>query len=102
MVTTLEKTLPDKFGGGPTDYQLIEEEDEKGETSLSLVISPEIGDINEGEVITTILNNLRKNATGGKLAAGMWSQSQTIKIKRIYPISKGGKVMTLHLQKKDR
>ncbi len=100
LVATLEKTLPNKFGGGPADYQLLEEEDEKGKTTLSLVISPEVRKVNETEVVTTFLDELRKNAAGGKLAAGLWSQSQTIKIKRIYPLSRGGKIMTLHLKKK--
>ena len=101
LVRTLEVTLPEKFGGGPTDYQLVEEEDEKGMTSLSLVVSPDVGKVNEAEVIDSVLNDLRRNAAGGKLAAGMWNQYQAIKIKRIYPISMGGKVMTLHLKKRD-
>jgi hypothetical protein len=34
------------------------------------------------------------------LAAELWSQSKAIKIKRIYPLSKGGKILTLHLKNK--
>jgi hypothetical protein len=101
LVKTLEETLPVKFGGTPTDYQLIEEEDEKGQTHLNLIISPAVGNIDESQVIETILSDLRKNAYGGKLAAGLWSQLGILKIKRMYPLSKGGKILTLHLQKRD-
>jgi hypothetical protein len=100
LITTIEKTLPDKFGGSPIDYQIIEEEDEKGTTSLIMVISPAVGTINEDEVKNVILNDLRKNAVGGKLAAGLWNQINTLKMKRMNPISKSGKILTLFLSKK--
>jgi hypothetical protein len=100
LVHTLEETLPHKFGGGPTDYQLLEEEDSKNQTRLSLIVSPAVGEINEPELIAVLLQEMRKNASGGKLAAGMWAQIDTIRVKRIYPLSRAGKVMTLHLLKK--
>ena len=37
----LEKTFPSEFGGGPGDYQLVEEEDGNGQTRLTLVVHPE-------------------------------------------------------------
>jgi hypothetical protein len=99
LVRTLEVTLPKKYGGSPIDYQILEEEDDKGHTSLSLIVSPNIGSIDEKDIINTFLDDLRNNAEGGKLAAGFWSQMNTIKVKRMYPLSKAGKVMTLHLLK---
>lgn len=99
LVRTLEVTLPEKFGGGPTDYQLVEQEDENGKTTLYLIVSPDVGNVDESALITTILNEMRKNVSGGKLAAALWNQSETIQIKRTYPLSKAGKVLTLHLKK---
>jgi phenylacetate-coenzyme A ligase PaaK-like adenylate-forming protein len=100
FVRILEEVLPSKYGGAATDYQLLEEEDGRGQTHLDLIISPGVGELDEGEVIATVLRELRKAPYPGKLAAGVWSQANTMQIKRIYPISKMGKVMTLHLMKK--
>ncbi|MFC1979780.1 hypothetical protein ACFLVS_02795 [Chloroflexota bacterium] len=100
LVHILEKVLPREYGGAATDYQLLEEEDRRGQTHLSLIISPTIGAVDDDDVITTLLTELRRGPHPGKLAAGVWAQANTIQVKRMYPISKMGKVMTLHLMKK--
>lgn len=100
FVRILEDVLPSKYGGVATDYQLIEEEDSQGQTHLSLIISPTVGAVAENEVIETVLRELREGAHGGKLAAGFWSQVNTLQVKRMNPISRSGKIMTLHLLKK--
>lgn len=102
FVRILEEVLPQKYGGAATDYQLVEEEDNQGRTRLSLVINPSVGDIDERKVIDTVINELRKGVHGGKLASGLWSQVETIQVKRMSPISSSGKVLTLHLLKKQR
>ena len=43
FVRILEKELPHAFGGQSTDYQVVEEEDERGLTRLQLIVSPRIG-----------------------------------------------------------
>jgi len=97
----LEQVLPARFGGGPTDYQLLEEEDEKGKTCLSLVVSPVVGSLDEEAVIKTVLSELQRSPYPGKLAAGVWAQAKTLRIKRMYPLSRSGKILTLHLSKKE-
>ncbi len=100
FVRILEQVLPDKYGGTATDYQLLEEEDAQGQTRLSLIISPSIGEIDNDDVIHTVLDELSHGIHGGRLAAGFWSQVNTLQIKRMYPMSSSGKIMTLHLTKK--
>jgi hypothetical protein len=100
FVRILEEVLPGKYGGGAADYQLLEEEDSCGQTRLSLIVSPAVGAVDEGNVIETVLEELRQGAYGGKLAAGLWSQAQALEIKRIYPVANFGKVNTLHLMKR--
>ena len=39
----LEKALPARFGGGPTDYQLVEGAGEDGQPRLQLVVDPAVG-----------------------------------------------------------
>jgi len=99
MVRILEDVLPGKFGGAPTDYQLEEEEDARGGVMLNLAISPEVGAVDENEVVKTVLAELQKSAQGGKLASGLWSQAAALRVKRSRPVSSCGKVMPLHLPK---
>jgi hypothetical protein len=101
FVRILEEVLPHKYGGAATDYQLLEEEDSQGQTHLSLIISPTVGVVDESDVIATLLSELRRVPHPGKLAAGVWSQANTIQVKRMYPLSKMGKVLTLHLMKRE-
>ncbi|MFQ5924491.1 MAG: hypothetical protein ACE5IE_00645 [Dehalococcoidia bacterium] len=99
FVRILEEVLPRKYGGAPTDYQLLEEEDSRGQTHLSLIISPSVGVLDDGDVVMTVLGELRRDAHGGKLATALWAQANTLQVKRTYPISSSGKIMTLHLIK---
>jgi hypothetical protein len=101
FVRILEEVLPRKYGGAATDYQLLEEEDSQGQTHLSLIISPTVGVVDESDVVATVLGELRRAPHPGKLTAGVWSQANILRVKRMYPISSMGKVMTLHLMKKE-
>ena len=100
LVRTLEEVLPDKYGGGATDYQLLEEEDSRGQTHLSLIISPTVGAVDEDEVIATVLKELRRVPHPGKLTAGVWAQAKMLRVKRMPPLTRRGKVWSLHLIKK--
>ncbi len=100
MVRIIEEVLPSKFGGASTDYQMVEEEDEKGKTSMSVIVSPEVGDIDEAELKKAILDELAKGADTQRMMVQVWSQSKTIRVKRVRPyITAGGKLLPLHIQK---
>lgn len=99
FVRILEEVLPAKYGGAVPDYQLLEEEDSQGQTHLSLIISPEVGEVDEDEVIDTVLSELQRTPHPGKLTAGFWSGAKILRVKRMYPLTQMGKVMTLHLMK---
>lgn len=99
LVRILEEVLPAKYGGAATDYQLLEEEDSQGQTHLSLIVSPTVGVVDDNDAIATVLCELRRAPYPGKLTAGVWAQAKLLRVKRMYPISKMGKVMTLHLAK---
>lgn len=101
LVYILEEILPKKYGGSAADYQIIEEEDNNAQTYLNLLISPTRGNIVESDVIATILNELRRSVNGGKLAAGFWSQINTLRVKRSHPVSSSGKILTLHLKSRN-
>jgi hypothetical protein len=98
MVHILQEVLPVRFGGSPLDYQLLEQEDERGFTRLSLLVSPKVEIENESEVIEAVLEALRRGSVAADLARSIWSQAGTLHLKRMEPIwTARGKLMPLHL-----
>jgi len=100
LLQIIEEVLPSKFGGTSTDYQMVEEEDEQGHTHMSIVVSPEVGTINEAELVQTVLAELEKGQDSQRMMAQVWSQAGTLRVKRGQPFSTGqGKLLPLHIQR---
>jgi hypothetical protein len=92
-VTVLEEALPARFGGSPLDYQLLEEEDERGFTRLSLLVSPRVQLADEQEAIGTVLDALSRD---GVPAGTYWKEAGALRVRRAEPVwSAGGKFMPL-------
>jgi len=98
MLRIIEEVLPAKFGGSSADYQMVEGENERGYTSLSVLVSPEVGAIDEGELIKTVLSELRKGKDTQRMMAEMWSQAEILRVKRQRPfVTAAGKLLPLHI-----
>jgi hypothetical protein len=98
MVQVLEEVLPARFGGSPLDYQLAEEEDERGFTRLSLVMSPRLGPLDEAEVAATLLAAVGTQSLAADMARAIWGQAGSLRVVRREPASTGrGKLLPLHL-----
>ena len=80
MAYILEEVLPNRFGGSSLDYQLLEEEDEKGFTRFSLVVNPKVHISNEIEVVETVLGAM------GKWQATQYHQAGMLRVRRMEPI----------------
>lgn len=92
----LEEVLPARFGGSPLDYQLLEEEDEEGFTRLSLLVSPKIALPDDETVIKTVLQALERGKPPAALAAAVYEQARSLRVKREEPLwSAGGKFLPL-------
>ncbi len=101
MLSILEKILPARFGGSPLDYQLIEEEDDKGLTRLYLVVHPRVDISDEQAVIKVLLDALGKSSPMADAARSIWQQAQTIRIKRAAPAwTASGKMLPLRAKPK--
>jgi hypothetical protein len=97
LLHLLEEALPARFGGGPTDYQLVEEE-EQGITRISLVVSPRVGPIDESLVVANVLENLGGAAAGTRMMATTWRQGNTLRIVRREPFAtSASKIQALHI-----
>ncbi len=100
LIDVLESALPRHFGGGPTDYQFVEDE-VAGETILKLVAAPSIGPLDEEEVIAFVLDDLRRRTATGRLMTDIWRDSRLLRLERAEPYVTGvGKVQALHVVNK--
>jgi hypothetical protein len=93
-----EKTLPAEFGGGPGDYQLVEEEDERGQTRLTLRVHPDVPIQNESGLLGRLREELAKGSRGNEFQAKVWQDAGTFRIRREVPHSSPrGKILPLHI-----
>jgi hypothetical protein len=96
LITLVEETLPLRFGGGPTDYQLVEEE-EGGLPKVSVVVSPSVGKLDEAELVRTVLRALYSDPDN-RLMARVWTERQTLRVVRREPhATPTSKIQPLHL-----
>src|SRR5262245_54459174 len=68
MLHILDELLPARFGGSALDYQLLEEEDEQGHTTLNLLVSPKVDISNSQEVIAFVLQSLARSSAAADSA----------------------------------
>lgn len=103
LISLVEEILPRKFGGTSLDYQLVEEEDEKGLTHLVVMVSPKIKDLEEDNLIKMVVEQLSKGGDSQRVMIKVWLQAGTIRIKRDFPIlTRTGKVHPLYVSPKGR
>jgi len=90
LVRIVENVLPDKFGGTSIDYQILEEEEKDGHTSITIVARPELGRLDEDKIIDVFLTELCKGNDAYRMAAKPWSQTRSIHVKRMNPVTTPG------------
>lgn len=92
----LEEVLPARFGGGPTDYQLVEEVIHDGNSRLRLFVEPRIGPLDASAVVETFLGSLGAASTADQVMAHQWRGASLLSVVRESPRSTGGKILHLH------
>ena len=94
LITLVNQVLPDRFGGAPTDYQLVEEE-VGGLPKVSVVIQPHVGEVAEREVVSTVMDFLRSERRN-RLMADVWDDAGTLRVVRREPsVTPAGKTLPL-------
>jgi hypothetical protein len=100
VVRILEEVLPSRFGGRPTDYQLLEEEAEQGQSELRLLVHPRLGLLEPGEVAETFLAALGSGSGAERVMALQWRQAGLLSVERSAPrVTEAGKILHLHQQR---
>jgi hypothetical protein len=98
MYDLLENILPSLFGGGPGDYQFVEEEEPGGQTRLILRLAPSIGPVDEGGLVARVHEHLSQASAGNRYMDDVWKSAGTITVRRERPYaSPRGKVLPLHI-----
>ena len=75
LIRVLEEVLPRRFGGGPADYQLVEDESPDGQPVVRLVVSPNVGEIDERSVADAFLAALSGASASATVWARLWQQA---------------------------
>jgi hypothetical protein len=96
-VRLVEEVLPRRFGGGPTDYQLVE--DRSGPISkVAIVVSPRVGPLEPDDVREVALQALGEDGTGATLMANSWREAGLPHIERREPYATGRpKLLPVHV-----
>jgi len=100
LVRVIEETLPARFGGSPTDYQMLETEDAAGRTRVDVLVSPDVGEVDEDEVVHLVLSELSRGGETNRMMAEVWRQGGVLRVRRERPrLTAGGKLLSLHIVK---
>jgi len=95
----LERIFPSEFGGGPGDYQLVEEEDNHSQTRLTLLVHPAVRNLNEQQLLCRLQEVLHEKSNGDHVMPEIWRRARTVRIRREAPHSSPrGKILPLHIR----
>jgi hypothetical protein len=96
IIPFLEEVLPRSFGGGPTDYQLVEEEGDDGQPRLRLLVDPSVGPVDPAAVSKAFLDVIGSNSENKRDMAAQWRQAGVLRVERKAPYpTASGKILHL-------
>jgi hypothetical protein len=102
VVRVLEEVLPGRFGGVPTDYQLVESEDADGRPSLHLLVHPALGALDEADIARTFLEAIGQGSGAERVMGLNWQHAHLLTVERRPPyVSSTGKVLHLYVEPAD-
>jgi hypothetical protein len=102
-IRVLEEVLPAHFGGGPGDYQLVEEEADDGRARLRLLVHPNVGPVNAAAVADVFLASIGGGSGSELVMASQWRGAGLLLVERREPRATGsGKILHLHQERSDR
>ena len=94
LARVLEDALPPRFGGAPTDYQLLEEDGPDGLTRYRLLVSPAVGALDEPEVARAFLAELARLRPAYRFMVDQWARVGALTVARQQPLlSARGKLL---------
>ncbi len=99
VVRVLEEVLPARFGGGPTDYQLLEEVTGDGHSRLRLLVEPALGPVDGNAVKELFLTTIGAASDSAHIMSQLWRDSDILAVERLAPRkTAAGKILHIHQQ----
>jgi hypothetical protein len=99
----LEHVLPGRFGGGPTDYQLVEDVASDGRSRLRLLVDPAVGPVDVEKVAATFLAAIGHGSGVERLMGLLWQEAGVLHVERRPPLlTAAGKILHLHQERPPR
>jgi hypothetical protein len=95
LLRVLEEILPARLGGGPVDYQLLEEETEEGRPRLRLLVHPRVGPLDPGLVAEVFFAAIARGEGAARVMSLAWQEGKVLQVERRVPESRGGKIRHL-------
>jgi phenylacetate-coenzyme A ligase PaaK-like adenylate-forming protein len=97
----LGEVLPRVHGGSAVDYQLLEEEGDRGQTHVTLLVDPSVALDDEQGPAATFLAEIEAMGTRAGLTHALWQQAGTLRVRRAVPHwTARGKMLPLHLSRR--
>jgi hypothetical protein len=94
LIRVLEEVLPTRFGGGPTDYQLVEEEAPDGRPSVRLLVHPRVRPLTLDSVGEVFLEALSAGNGSGRVMGTVWRDAKLLGVESRPPIATAsGKIL---------
>lgn len=97
IIRALDETLPARFGGGPTQYQLVEAEEGDGQPYLRLLVDPGLGPLDAAAIVETFLSAIGGGTGAARIMGQVWRAAAVVRVERQAPIAvANGKIHHLH------
>ena len=89
--------LPSRFGGGPTDYPVLETEDDAGQPLVRLVIHPRVGPVDPELAVNAFLDGIGRGSGADRLMGLLWRTGRFVGVDRRPTLATpAGKILQLH------
>jgi hypothetical protein len=103
VVSILERILPERFGGGPTDYQLVEDETAGGDPVVRLLVHPAVGPLHSARVAEAFLDAIAGESGAERIMGKLWRTAGLLQVERRPPVpAASGKILHLYVDRRGR
>jgi hypothetical protein len=93
----LDVVLPARFGGGSTDYQLVDEQTESGLPGMRLLVHPRLGPLDAEEIRQVFLDAIGGGSGVERVMEHVWHEAKLPIVDRSAPrVTRTGKTQHVH------
>jgi hypothetical protein len=97
LIRVLEEMLPARFGGGPTDYQLIHDEGPEGQPRVRLLAHPALGPLDPETVAEAFIGAMSQGSGAEHVMGLAWREAGLFRVERRPPqTTAAGRILHLH------